>query len=155
MATLINQSLFLDDLICNYCSNPDSMRYDYKDGNILCISCGFIAHKRFIDFKAEYRIFSEDNDGTDPRRTAGCYNENLEDGGLGTCLEKIGDKKFQFRTCNNPSNAKYYDAINKLKNWANMLSLNLKTVNLAFENYERLLMKKKTILMNYWLRFCL
>lgn len=148
MAKLLKSSIFLDDIYCSYCNNEDSMRYDYHEGSILCTSCGYIAHQRFIDFKAEYRIFSDDFDGVDPRRATGFYNENLADGGLGTYIETNQEKKNHYAWMQNP-NSKHHEGVQKLKTWGQILGLESKIITAAIDNYEKILIKKKTISKNF------
>ena len=148
MANVLHKNIFLDDILCKYCHNEDMMRYDYKEGHIVCTSCGCIALKRFIDFTAEYRLFSEDADESDPRRTAGpAYNENLEDGGLGTLIEIKKGEKIRFDLGFN-KNKKYSEAIQNMKTWGHMLGLDMKTIYIAIDNYEILALKRKTVFKN-------
>jgi len=140
----IQQNLFLDDIFCKDCKNQDSMRYDYREGNVVCISCGFIAVRRFIDFTAEYNIFADNTDGIDPRRAGGVINENLEDGGLGTYLEILGERK-SYRNNFYGGNQKHSEGVRKLKTWGDMLGLEQKVMNMVIDNFEKLIMKKNII----------
>ena len=73
-----------DEYRCPECKNSNNMRYCYKEGELVCTSCGFVAQQNFIDQGAEWRNFSEGSaSGTDPRRAFGMFNSSLIDGGIG------------------------------------------------------------------------
>ena len=85
LSTIPKPLQFVDDQKCVMCHNTASMRYDYHEGSIVCIQCGYVAQQNFIDYTQEWRNFSEGNQsGTDPRRAGGPLNGSLEDGGMGT-----------------------------------------------------------------------
>jgi transcription initiation factor TFIIIB Brf1 subunit/transcription initiation factor TFIIB len=54
---------------CNNCRAINSLKNCYKEGSLVCTSCGYVAVSRFIDETAEYRIFNDDANGLDPTRT--------------------------------------------------------------------------------------
>lgn len=147
MLNMMRQNLYLDDIRCKNCNNEDNMRYDYANGNILCISCGGIAQKNFIDFTAEYRNFSEDNGGVDPNRVGGSYNENLEDGGLGTQIYINGQRNNKILFANR-IRFKHYEGVKKLKNWGFALGLGDKIVKNAISNFEKFSKKNKRLFKN-------
>ena len=58
------------DILCSHCFSLDHMRYDYVQGYILCIACGFIStHSIFISSTTS---------------STSSYDEDLYAGGLGT-----------------------------------------------------------------------
>ena len=131
------------DIICSNCHNDSSMRYDYQQGIVVCECCGLISESRFIDQTAEYRIFSEGGNGSDPRRAGGVYNENMTSGDLGTRIDnKTGKKTYAEKTISS-EDKKHSQGMRKIKDWAYALKLEQKIISAASEKFEKLLMNKK------------
>lgn len=128
------------DIVCSHCCADEKMRYDYHEGNVLCISCGYISARRFIDMTEEYRLFSENNGVKDPRRVGGIYDEELEDGGLGTYF---GDFP-----CENPINLKINKGIKRLKDWGWLLKIDAKIITRSISIYKRILHENNEICRN-------
>lgn len=149
MLNILRPNLYVDDIHCKNCHNEENMRYDHVNGNILCISCGNIAQKKFIDFTAEYRIFSDDNGngGSDPNRVGGIYNENLEDGGLGTFLHFTGERN-NSHLFTNQINYKHFEGVKKIKDWGFALGLENKIVKYAISNFEKFSNTKRSVFKN-------
>lgn len=133
------------DIVCTNCHNENSMRRDFKEGFILCESCGFISEKGFIDHTAEYRIFSESSSGSDPRRTGGIYNENLDSGGLGTMTDNQRDKASYYteKSLIGLDEKKFFKGQKMLKDWCHGLHVEERILNTAMNNFEKLLKEKK------------
>ena len=143
MEKLPNDLIRKFDIVCRNCHNDSSMRYDYKEGIVVCESCGLISESRFIDQTAEYRIFSEGGNGSDPRRAGGTYNENLTSGDLGTKIDNKDRKKnFAEKTISN-EDKKHSQAMSKIKAWAATLKLEQKIISAASEKFDKLLQNKK------------
>ena len=145
MVSLYPQNLFLDDIYCKSCQNQDNMRYDYHEGTVVCISCGAIAVKRFIDFTAEYNLFADSSDCTvDPRRAGGEVNENLLDSGLGTYLD-IKTHMKAYRFYNRNTDIRHREGIRMLKTWGDLLGIEHGLINMAIGNLEQLINKKDIV----------
>ena len=132
------------DIVCSHCNNDSSMRYDYQQGIVVCESCGLISESRFIDQTAEYRIFSEGGNGSDPRRAGGVYNENLTSGDLGTRIDNKTNKKTTYAEKTiSTEDKKHSQGMRKIRDWSHTLNLEQKIQNAASEKFEKLLSNKK------------
>ena len=144
--SISNHNLCSDDLRCKNCKNPDSMRFCYKEGNLVCISCGFVSHSRFIDPTAEWRNFSDGNSsGVDPRRAGGIVNEALSDGGIGVFIRgKDSFKVNEFeKRMSSPQDKAIFTANQKLTDWSHSLNLQKGIYNRAMDFYEKIKKSKK------------
>ena len=140
---------FQSDIIYVNCLSDSSMRYDHREGVIVCIGCGLISQNRFIDQTAEYRIFSDENSSsTNPIRVGGTYNDHLITGGLGVQIEQKQSKKHVRTSFNLTSfgrQEKNYGLwVSKIKAWGSCLGLQAKSsiISGAIEKFERLSDKK-------------
>ena len=134
---------FQSDIICVNCLSDSSMRYDYREGTIVCIECGLISQNRFIDQTAEYRIFSDENSSsTNPIRVGGTYNDHLITGGLGVHIEKKQTKNHVRTSFNLTSYGRqeknYGSGVSKIKAWGSCLRLQGSIISGAIEKFELL-----------------
>ncbi|KAI9223451.1 hypothetical protein BC828DRAFT_375912 [Blastocladiella britannica] len=76
-------------LICEYCRDPHpNLVEDFKQGDIVCGSCGTVFKDRIIDTRSEWRTFGGDEGGPDKSRVGDAENKLTGNVGLAT---KIGD----------------------------------------------------------------
>lgn len=139
--------IFQSDITCANCHSDSSMRYDYREGTIVCIACGLISQNRFIDQTAEYRIFSDENSSsTNPIRVGGTYNEHLITGGLGVQLNKKPSKTYVrtnfYLTSYDRQEKKYGSGVSKIKTWGAGLGIQSSLISGAIERFEELSNKK-------------
>jgi transcription initiation factor TFIIB len=74
---------------CPACRNdPPNIVEDFANGDMICADCGIVVGDRIIDFRSEWRSFSNDGTGgDDPSRVGGPSNPLLEgSGSLGTMI---------------------------------------------------------------------
>lgn len=65
-------------LRCPSCLDPvPNIVEDYKQGDIICVSCGTVFKDRIIDTRSEWRTFSNDDGGDDPSRVGNAENALL------------------------------------------------------------------------------
>ncbi|ORZ37161.1 hypothetical protein BCR44DRAFT_1431567 [Catenaria anguillulae PL171] len=89
--------------MCSYCKDPvPNIIEDFKQGDLICATCGTVFKDRIIDTRSEWRTFSSDDGSDDPSRVGAAENKlmgkmNMEttiDDGRGT----IGGSKDLSRT---------------------------------------------------------
>ena len=139
---------FQSDIICINCHNDSSMRYDYREGIVVCTRCGLISQKNFIDQTAEYHIFADDNrSSTNPIRAEGTYNDHLITGDLGVQIEitqvlKNHEKASFHLTSFGRQEKNYGFGVNKIKAWGSCLGIHDRVISGAIEKFERLSEKR-------------
>jgi transcription initiation factor TFIIIB Brf1 subunit/transcription initiation factor TFIIB len=131
------------DDYCSFCKTTVQVKTDYSQGYSACLSCGMVLQRNMIDTTAEYRLFSEGDQGDkcNPTRVGGIYDFSRADGGLDLKVEggkkcpafdsmhrklkSIGTKQFK----NVQLNAAYFRGAVLLGKWADHLYLPDKIVN--------------------------
>ena len=126
---------------CSFCRMIVQVHHNFSKGYRACLSCGVVLEERMIDTTAEYRLFSEGDQGTNPIRVGGIYDFGRSDGGLDLMVEggkkcpefdklhrklsSAGSKEFK----NHQWTASYFKGAALLGKWADHLYLPEKIAN--------------------------
>ena len=126
---------------CSFCKKIVQVKIYFSEGYRACLSCGVVLEERMIDTTAEYRLFSDGEQDSNPIRVGGIYDFSKSDGGLDLKVEggkkcpkfesfhrklkSIGTKEFK-----NPQlNASFFKGAALLGKWADHLYLPDKITN--------------------------
>jgi transcription initiation factor TFIIB len=137
-------------LICKDCKeDPPNIVEEWKEGILVCGSCGLVFQENIIDTRSEWRSFQNDDQGSDDPSRVGEATNPLLDGQLSSEIAFVGGNNMnrdlhraQNRSNEDKNNKALTEGYRQIQAYCETISLPTPVTNLAKMLYKRTLESK-------------
>jgi len=140
-------------LICKEClEDPPNLIEDWKEGTMVCASCGLVLMTDMIDYKSEWRKFQNDDQGSDdPSRVGDASNPLLNGSQLSTQIAYVGGdgrnrelQRAQNRANEDKNNKALLEGYRQIEQYTDTIGLPSNVADLAKLLYKNTVESPKT-----------